>query len=223
MDDPAVDKGEHRRALSGLGRINRVSRTAAALWPPIARIAARRYRGPLSMLDVASGGGDVAVSLGRHAHHAQIALKIQGCDISSTALDYASERAEKAGVPVSFFCLDALSESIPAHYDIITVTLFLHHLSDAQIITLLRKLSAHTDHLLVSDLIRSRTGYVLAWLGTRLLSTSAIVREDGLRSVRAALTLAKARELSAAAGLENAEFERHWPQRFLMHWERRVE
>ncbi len=33
MDQPGLDPVEHARALRGLGRINRVSRSDAILWP----------------------------------------------------------------------------------------------------------------------------------------------------------------------------------------------
>ena len=194
MDDPALAVHAHHAALHGLQRINRASRTAATLWPRI--------------------------ELSRRAHRQGFALKVQGCDISDTALQHAALDASRAGELVKFVRADVLAEPLPQHYTFIISTLFLHHLSDAQIVALLRKLAAHADHLLISDLIRGRSGYTLAWFGTRLLSRSHIVHEDGLRSVRAALTLDEARALANEAGLHDAHFERHWPRRFLMTWSR---
>ena len=221
MDDPAVDAHAHVAALRGLRRINRLSRTAAALWPPIARIIDARPGGTLSLLDIATGGGDVPLSLWRRARRRPgLALAIDGCDISPTALRFAAAQAARTGAPLRFFRLDVLTEPIPARYDIITASLFLHHLTDTQIVALLRTLAAHAYHLLISDLIRSRAGYGLALLGTRLLSASRIVHVDGPRSVRAALTVPEARALAAAAGLNDALFARRWPSRFLMTWAR---
>jgi 2-polyprenyl-3-methyl-5-hydroxy-6-metoxy-1,4-benzoquinol methylase len=197
MDDPGVDAHVHVAALRGLRRINRVSRTAAALWPPLVRIAGARRGGALSLLDIATGGGDAAISLWWRARRRGLALHVDACDISRTALRFAASGAARAGAPVRFFRLDVLSEPPPARYDVITATLFLHHLTDAQIVALLRTLAAHADHLLISDLIRSRAGYCLASIGTRLLSGSPIVHTDGLRSVRAALTVPEARALAA--------------------------
>jgi 2-polyprenyl-3-methyl-5-hydroxy-6-metoxy-1,4-benzoquinol methylase len=220
MDDPALAVHAHHAALHGLQRINRASRTAATLWPHISRILAARPGASASLLDVACGGGDVAIALARRAHRHGFALTVQGCDISDTALQHAALDASHAGALVKFFHADVLSQPLPQRYTFIISTLFLHHLGDAQIVALLRKLAANADHLLVSDLIRGPTGYALAWLGTRLLSRSPIVHEDGLRSVRAALTVDEARKLAIAAGLHDARFERHWPRRFLMMWSR---
>lgn len=221
MDDPALAPQAHRAALRGLRRINRISRTAAALWPRIERILCARPRSHASLLDVACGGGDVAVALARKARRHGHSLEVQGCDISDTALRYAKCRA--AGERVKFFRADALGGPLPRHYTFITCTLFLHHLPDARIVRLLSSLGAACDHLLVSDLLRGRCGYALAWVGTRLLSASPVVHDDGLRSVRAALALAEARGLAQAAGLRGAQFDPQWPQRFLMSWSRPLE
>src|SRR5207248_3643048 len=39
MDQPGLDEGQHRQALRGLERINRLSGSARILWPPLARLA----------------------------------------------------------------------------------------------------------------------------------------------------------------------------------------
>lgn len=220
MDDPLLDAHDHARALAGLRRINVASRTVATLWPPIARIARAQRGRALSVLDVATGGGDLPIALSRRAQRHGLALDIQGCDISEDAIDGARAAATRANVPVRFFRADAVEDDLPAHYDIVTTSLFLHHLSEARVITLLRKLAASADHVLVSDLIRNRTGYALAWIGTRALSRSPIVHVDGLRSVRAALTVAEARTLAARAGLAGVRIETRWPSRFLLSWHR---
>lgn len=220
MDDPALAVQAHHAALHGLQRINWISRTAAMLWPRIERNISSSPNANPSLLDVACGGGDLAIALAQRSRRLGFALRVQGCDISETALQYASQAAARAGERVKFFHADVTVEALPRHYTFITCTLFLHHLSDADIVALLRSLAGHCDHLLVSDLIRGPTGYALAWMGTRLLSCSRIVHEDGLRSVRAALSLREARELVREAGLHEARFERYWPQRFLMIWSR---
>lgn len=220
MDDPALAAQAHHAALHGLQRINRISRTAGVLWPRIERILSSTPDTSASLLDVACGGGDLAIALARRSRRRGLVLQVEGCDVSDTALQHASQAAARAGESVKFFRADVIAEPLPRHYTFVTCTLFLHHLTDARIVALLRMLAGHGDHLLVSDLIRGRTGYALAWMGTKLLSRSPIVHEDGLRSVRAALTLHEARELATRAGLDDARFERHWPQRFLMTWSR---
>jgi hypothetical protein len=64
--------------------------------------------------------------------------------------------------------------------------------------------------------VRSRTGYLLAWLGCRLLSRSPVVRKDGPLSVAGAFTVGEAGELARRANLGDFSIRRCWPERYLM-------
>jgi len=232
MDQPGLDVCAHHRALTALGRANVVSRTAASLWPAI-RLAAEAQAGgaatapaaggPLRILDVASGGGHLAVALARRAARDGVAVDITGCDISPVAVDYARTLALRAGVTgVRFEPVDALTGSWPGQVDIAICTLFLHHLDEEDAVTLLRRMRDAARRLvLVSDLRRSVIGYAFAWVGCRMLSRSRVFRVDGTRSVGAAFTPAEANRLAAKAGLDGARVTTDWPQRWLLTWGRR--
>jgi 2-polyprenyl-3-methyl-5-hydroxy-6-metoxy-1,4-benzoquinol methylase len=222
MDQPELDADAHVLALRGLGRINRVSRSDAILWPSLAGLAAENRGGPIHVLDLACGGGDVVMALARRGARAGLDIRLEGCDLSPVAVAYASRKAAVAGVPVRFFPLDILDQPIPRCYHVVTCSLFLHHLGEDQAVMLLRQMAEAAGELvLVSDLIRSRTGQLLARVGCPLLSRSPIVHHDGLVSVGAAFRLAEAADLARRAGLSGARLTRHWPQRFLLSWSRR--
>jgi hypothetical protein len=122
---------------------------------------------------------------------------------------------------VRFFRLDALGDPLPADFDVLSCSLFLHHLAEDDAVGLLRRMAqAARRMVLVNDLIRSPLGYVLAWCGCRLLSRSPVVHFDGPASVAAAFTLGEARALADRAGLAGAVLTRHWPERFLLTWSR---
>jgi SAM-dependent methyltransferase len=88
MDDPALDPAEHRRALAGLARLNRVSDSPGVLWPAVRELA---RGGPVRVLDVATGSGDVPRALAAKAARAGLTdVTFAGCDISPTAIDAAS-------------------------------------------------------------------------------------------------------------------------------------
>lgn len=217
MDAAGLDPRLHRQALRGLRRINVVSRTLAAVWGPVAAKARQAGGAPLSVLDVACGGGDVAIGLARRAARDGVRLDVSGCDISETALAHARDRAVRDRVPVEFFRHDVLAAPLPSAYDVVLCSLFLHHLSAEEAAAALGRLHAAARVLLVvSDLDRSRVGLALAYLGTRLLSRSPVVHTDGPRSVRAAFTPEEATALAAEAGLSRAVMTRHWPHRWRM-------
>ncbi|MBT6495812.1 MAG: methyltransferase domain-containing protein [Planctomycetaceae bacterium] len=221
MDQPGLDKQLHRQALDGLRRVNRISATSSIFWPTIETLAKQRNDRPLSVLDVACGGGDVAVSLAQRAKRVGIKMKIDGCDISSVAVQHAQQQAAGSEVDASFFQHDVLADQFPQEYDVLTCSLFLHHLNETDAITLMQKMSATAGKLvLIDDLRRTRFGFFLAWAGCRLLSRSPIVHHDGPQSVVAAFSDSEARELAKQAGMGDVTMSRHWPQRFLLTWRR---
>lgn len=220
MDQPDLDPSLHVSALRGLHRINIVSRSAAILWPTIAEVARQVSPLPVRVLDIACGGGDIAVSLARRAKRAGISIEISGCDISDCAVREARQRACAAGLQnVQFFNLNVLEDSLPADFDVLTCSLFLHHLSEEQAAALLQRMAAAARRsVMICDLERSWLGYGLAWLGCRLLTRSPVVHVDGPRSVAAAFAVSEISALAQRCGLDHATISHHWPERWLLAW-----
>ena len=217
MDDPDLSPELHHQALLGLSRVNRISATTSQIWRPIRKLADRLGRRDLRVLDIATGGGDVAIELKLQSDKAGYQLEIDGCDISPEAMRYASENAHRSSANVRFFALDVLEHSIPDGYDVIMSTLFFHHLKSDQVVGLLSNMDAAADHLvIVSDLRRSRFAYWLTWAMCRVISRSPVVHADGPLSVAAAFTSDEARGLAAQAGLADAQVKDCWPWRFLL-------
>lgn len=221
MDDPHLAVAAHHRALRDLARLNRLSRSAEILWPPIRALARRLRQDRLRVLDVASGAGDVALRLWGRARRCGIELEITGLDVAPRAVEFARRRAERRGTPIVYRQCDVLESPLPEDYDVVTTSLFLHHLKEDEARRLLANMAGATRHLvLVNDLRRSRRGLLLAYLASRLLSTSSVVRVDAPRSARAAYSLDEARQLAIEAGLAEAAIHRRWPCRYLLSWER---
>src|SRR5947208_2425335 len=86
MDQPDLAADRHAAALSGLARINLISGSATMVWRPIESLAPHHPGRKLRILDIATGGGDVPIALWRKAQRRGLALEIDGCDISPTAL-----------------------------------------------------------------------------------------------------------------------------------------
>jgi len=223
MDQPGLDPQQHAQALVGLRRINAISRSAACLFDPIRALASALPpdAAPLRLLDVACGGGDVALDLAALAQRHGLALAVEGCDISPQAVDLAEARARERGLEASFYVADVLADPQPDRFDIIVSSLFLHHLDTADAETLLARLAESSRQLLlISDLLRTPLGYGLAMAGTQLLSRSPIVHIDGLLSVRGAFQLAEVAAMAERAGLHGVDLRRCWPERFLLRWAR---
>jgi 2-polyprenyl-3-methyl-5-hydroxy-6-metoxy-1,4-benzoquinol methylase len=219
MDQPDLARALHHGALRGLQRINGISFSVRVLWAEIQRAGLTRQNRPLRILDVACGGGDVAIGLCRQAARHSVAVEITGVDVSPVAVEYARQQASDSGARVLFAERDIIADGLPDRFDVVCCSLFLHHLDESDAVSLLSAFrDAAKQRVLVSDLVRSRSGYALCWIGTRLLSRSPIVHADGLLSVRAAWSVPEARELASRAGMPDAQLRRQWPQRFLLTW-----
>ena len=221
MDQPGLDPRDHQAALLGLARINGLTRTASCFSPAIRRLARLNPSRRLRILDVACGGGDTVRAICRLGRREGLDLEVHGCDLSGEAVALASAAAQGEGIEAHFFQADAIAAPLPDGYHLITSSLFLHHLKESDAETLLRSMAAATlDQLLVHDLLRSHLDLLLTWIGTRLLSRSAIVHIDGPLSVGGAFQLDEVAHLAAAAGLTGAQISRFWPERFLLSWSR---
>lgn len=222
MDQPDLDSDLHTQALCGLARVNLVSRTARILWPPIRRLARELAPQQTSVLDLACGAGDVTIGLWQAARRAGCDVRVVGADINELAVEHARQRARRAGADVEFqqcdaHRLDALADV--ERFDAVVCSLFLHHQTEDQAVSLLRQMARISRHLvLVNDLVRGLDGYALAWLGTRLLTRSPVVHFDGPRSVAAAFTGREAKALAESAGLHGAQVAWRWPCRYLLSW-----
>ncbi|WP_206107771.1 methyltransferase domain-containing protein [Paludisphaera rhizosphaerae] len=220
MDQPGLDPAEHRQALEALRRVNAFSLGSRAVWPQVQAFC--RQRAAMSpgeavrLLDVASGGGDFAVRIARRARREGLPLEVSGCDVSPFAIQHASEQASRAGVEASFFRHDALTGPLPAGFDVLTCSLFLHHLDPPAAVALLRAMREAGSLVLVDDLERGRLGWLLAYAGIRILSRSTVAHVDGPLSVEGAFTRDEVRRMALEAGWSAPEVIPRWPCRFLL-------
>jgi SAM-dependent methyltransferase len=219
MDQPGLDEACHHHALRGLERINWWSGSAGILWQSIQQLARKGGPASLRLLDIATGAGDVPIRLWHKGRRVGLPLEIAGCDISPRAVEFARARAAMSKTGVRFFVWNALEDPLPGAYDVVSCSLFLHHLADDQAIALLRRMAQIARRLvLVNDLRRSIAGYLLAFVGARLLSTSRVVHRDGPQSVAAAFRPDEFLMLAKRAGLTGAVVEKRWPFRLLLQW-----
>lgn len=116
--------------------------------------------------------------------------------------------------------MDVTTQPLPTTADVVINSLFLHHFEPADVVRILASMSAASQRLvIIEDLLRSRLGYALCWLGVRLLTRSKVVHIDGPLSVRAAFTLDEIGELLSQAAWSNARLAQRWPERFVIQYQ----
>ncbi len=224
MDDPAIPAREHARALRGLRRLNIAARSAAPVVREVRRLLGSRANtnAPASIVDIATGGGDLLLALARGLGLGGGTLT--GLDVSTTALDVARERARAQGINASWLTSDVVNAPLPmadASVDVAVCSLFLHHLREDEVVRVLREMARVSRMgVVVSDLERSGTGLLLAFVAGRILTRSRVVHVDSVRSVRAGWRARELASLAARAGMAGARVARVWPARLLLTWER---
>ncbi|MCP4836226.1 MAG: methyltransferase domain-containing protein [Phycisphaera sp.] len=222
MDDPSLPAADHDAALDGLARLNAWSFADRPFRHGITRLLPRDEE-TISILDLAAGSGDLITRLARSLPGGRSRIRWMVADISDHALERCRSRAEASGLSIETHRVDAVKDELPAA-DIVTCSLFLHHLEEDAVTAVLRNLHACARlGGVVCDLRRSGTGLVLAAAASRLATRSHVVHFDAVTSVRAAFTEAELRRLATDAGITAPRLERAFPQRMRLSWRRHHE
>lgn len=173
----------------------------AALWRWLAAVA--RQSAPLTVLDVATGGGDVPAMIARRATAAGIGVRVMGIDLHPQVAGEAVRRT-RALPRVAIVRADALHLPLADRsVDVALCSYTLHHFSRPDARALLCELRRVSRlGLVVADLLRSRAAYRLAWLLLHLWGPGHhLSRRDGPLSIRRAYTVPELQQLAAEAGL----------------------
>src|SRR6185295_6749067 len=103
--------------------------------------------------------------------------------------------------------------------DYIITTHFFHHLTDDQIVAVLREFDRVARRgIIVNDLIRNRRA--LFWIKLFTLGANRYVKYDGPQSVRKAFTVPEIEALARRAGLDWLRVRRHFAHRLTLAGER---
>lgn len=229
MDDPGLDPAAHAQALRGLRRLNTLSNASAPVRSAVLSLLSGAGEDPrrASVIDIATGSGDLLVALGRSGIGVDPPGRLVGVDISATALSIAHTRAAEKRIDTQWLEADVLSGPLPIgdqSIDVAVCSLFLHHLDATGVGRVLAEMARVSRvGVVVSDLRRSRTGLVLAAVASRTVTRSPIVHVDAIKSVRAAWSAGELADFARQAGMSGATVACIWPERLLLRWSRHSE
>nr|WP_286404241.1 class I SAM-dependent methyltransferase [Pseudarthrobacter defluvii] len=195
MDHPDCDPRLLDNTYRQFGIINRVLSGWRRLYTRELRNLKRPDRGPLTVLDIGCGGGDLAVMLARWAARDGMTVQITGIDPDPRAAGFARRRPPVPGVEFRQAHSGELVRE-GAAFDVVISNHMLHHLGSEE----LRQLLADSEILasrkaLHNDLVRSPTAFALFSVAA-LPFRHSFIRQDGLTSIRRSYRPA---ELAAAA------------------------
>jgi ubiquinone/menaquinone biosynthesis C-methylase UbiE len=212
LDGP-VPLADLARCLADVARLNALFGGRFLTTMHVKRLAAAMPSGrPLTILDVGTGGGDVPRALVRWARRAARRIRVIALDRDAATLGVA--RGFARDYPeIAFVRGDA--EDVPlgtGAVDIAISSLMLHHLAEPAAARHLAEMDRVARRgFVVNDLARSRPGYGLVWLVTRLCGANYMSRHDGPVSVTRAYVPDELRALCDRAGLEDVRIAHYRP------------
>ena len=204
LETPPPEEGE--RIAGYLAFVNRWLGGTAAIDHHL-----RQVREPATVLDVAAGAADIPRDLARRHPH----LKCIAFDLSEWMLALARGLPRVRGDVRRFPFRDR-------SVDYIITTHFFHHLTDDQIVAVLKEFDRVARRgIIVNDLLRNRRA--LFWIKLFTLGANRYVKYDGPQSVRKAFTVAEVEALARRAGLDWLRVRRHFGHRLTLAGERPVQ
>lgn len=197
LDDPAADPAIVVRSLEDIARANRWFGGAWAVRYGLARVLEGVPRGPLTLLDLGTGAGDLPGAAVRWAGRRGWRLVPIGLERSRVA----AALARAAGCP----CAVADAGAAPfgdKSVDLVLVSQVLHHLAPASAVRLLRDCDRLARvGVVAADLRRSRLAGPLFRMGGMVLRFDPVTLVDGVTSIRRGYEAAELRALLDRAGV----------------------
>lgn len=209
MDDADISVLDYAQALRDLATVNRITRTHAPVLAWLRRATRDWPEGrAVSVLDVASGQGDLLRAIHSWATRRGLMPVLSGIDLNPSAAIEAVA-ATPTGTVIAWETGDVFDQAPEPKPDFVVSSQFAHHLTDDQVVAFLLWLERNSRRgWFIADLHR----HALPYYGFRLLCRAAgwhrIVRLDGTVSIARGFRTPEWRALLARAGL-NASISWH--------------
>jgi ubiquinone/menaquinone biosynthesis C-methylase UbiE len=172
---------------------------------------------PITVLDVGCGDGEMLRQISRFAEKKGYNYQLIGVDANEFIISEAIERSTDFK-NISFRQLNVFSEELSEiNFDIALCTLFLHHLTDSEIIKTLNRLHEKAKvGVVVNDLQRSWLAFWLFKIVVSLFLKTKIAKHDGLVSV--ARGFRRVELLDFAKQIKNSDSLIEWRWAFRYQW-----
>jgi SAM-dependent methyltransferase len=209
MDRPGNDVALLRADLHVLERINRFLGGHAVALGYVDLFLQAGPTGPLTILDLATGGADIPRTIVQWARGQGVNVKITAVDRNPEILRIAREQcAELPEIHIEQH--DLLALPYPAgSFDFVLCSLALHHFAEADVVAILRRIHdiARVGYV-VSDLRRNRMAIWLTKLMARTIIKNPIARFDAPASCERAFCVAELRAMATQAGVNKPTIRR---------------
>jgi len=209
MDETTTSPADYAQCLADLEMVNRITFTHRPTLRWLDRATASLRPGaPISILDVASGHGDLLRAIHRWSVRRGITVKLEGIDLNPRSAA-AAALATPPEMGINWLVGNVFSYRPASPPDFIVSSQFTHHLDDVQVVAFLSWLQRHAAWgWFVADLHRHAIPYYGFRILARLMRWHPIVRYDGTVSIARSFRRPDWERLTALAGVK-AEIRWH--------------
>lgn len=210
METEPVDFAQMQGCFADLQKVNTLTLAYRPTLQWLGRTTRRLRLRRASVLDVASGRGDMLRKLRRWSQARGLALELTGADIDPLARQSA-EAATPPGMAIRYLTADVFALPPEPRYDFIVSSLFTHHLTNEQLVRFLRWMEERAARgWFINDLHRHWLAYHFARISFALAGFHRFVRHDGPLSVARAFRRDDWDRLLAEAGFAPGAVQVKW-------------
>ena len=170
----------------------------------------------ITICEIGCGGGDNLKAIDNYCKKNSINAHFIGIDIKKECIEFAKQQypSLNASWICSDYALADLSANKPA---IIFSSLFCHHFSETELISMLQWMKKNaTAGFFINDLHRHPLAYYSIKMLTSLFSKSYLVKNDAPLSVARGFTKEEWKSIFAKAGISNYKIKWKWAFRHLI-------
>lgn len=169
----------------------------------------------LSIADLGCGSGEMLRLINKLGSSERREYELVGIDANEYIVDYARKHSKNFS-NLNFEALNIFSDEFQRKsFDIVMATLFLHHFSDSELVSIFSLLKKQTKAaIIVNDIHRHPLAYYsIKWL-TQFFSKSSMVKFDAPLSVLRAFTRRELLSILEKSGIKNFELKWKWAFRW---------
>jgi len=215
IDQPDADPVLLRKSLAYIRRINTFLGYTRATLAHLEEFS-RDWKSAetIRIVDLATGSADIPRAILRWAARRGFDVRVVGVDLHPRIAMVAAR--ENPDPRLNIVRADVLELPFAdGSFDYAITNMFLHHLDEQQVVRVLQEMDRVASRgIIAADLVRTRRAY--AWIVLFTLWANPMVKHDARASVAQAFTRREVLALRDRAGLQWAEYRRHFGHRFVL-------
>jgi 2-polyprenyl-3-methyl-5-hydroxy-6-metoxy-1,4-benzoquinol methylase len=216
MDDFELKGAELEQTLSDLENINKWLGGNKITLDGIQKLLKDTpEKRTIRIADVGCGSGALLREIANWGRDQKLDMELIGIDANPYAIEIAQRRSDYYP-EIKFETLNIFSEDYKRQeYDIVLCTLTLHHFKNEEILELLNIFKEQSQlGVIINDLQRSKTAYILFQAFCKVFINNEIARKDGLTSILRGFKKNDLKKLATKIPAQTHSIEWKWAFRY---------